>query len=515
MTRATTVRRFAFGLGIGLATAGANLTFAVAQEPLAPPQPLANAENPPPIVFTPPATMGGDRPLPINLPSALQLAHVRAWDISIASQQLKVAGAQLQGANVMWLPNIVAGTEYVYHNGPLQATNGTLSDSTRSSLYAGMAPLALFAVTDAMFTPLAQRQVFRAQEANVQTATNDTLTAVAVAYFDAQEARADLASVQDVLSKIQGLVAKIDSLAPDLIPDVEKARVRAQQLNVQQIAETARRRWRVASAELARVTRMDPTSVLEPLEPPNLRITLIPPDRTVDELIPIALAYRPELTYTQARAQAAYQRVRQEKWRPFLPILMARGGGTQTPYPLAFGTFGGGPGGTLNNFGTRVDFDLQAIWEVRNLGFGNRALIREKQASYEIARQQEFRFRDFVAREVAQSHADLESAANRVDLAEQELRQALISANQNLAAVGQTKRVGGNINVLVIRPQEAVAAVQALASAHFDYYGTAADFNRAQFQLYRALGNPAQCLYGRDGLNGKPLLDVGVPISNR
>jgi outer membrane protein TolC len=511
MTTATLVRRFAIGLSVGLAAAHANQPFAAAQEPLGPPQPIWKAELQPPISFVPPIPTGGDKPLPINLPTALQLAHARAWDISIASQQLRVAGAQLQGANVLWLPNIVAGTEYVYHNGPLQATNGTLSDSARSSLYAGVAPLALFAITDAVFMPLAQRQVVRAQEANVQTTTNDTLTAVAVAYFDAQEARADLASVQDVLSKIELLVTKVDSLAPDLIPEVERARVRAERANIQQVAETARRRWRVASAELARVTRLDPTSVLEPLEPPNLRITLIPPERTVDELLPIAVAYRPELTYTQAQAQAAYQRVLQEKWRPFLPILMARGGGTQTPYPLAFGTFGGGPNGSLNNFGTRVDFDLQAIWEVRNLGFGNRALIREKQASYEVARQQEFRFRDFVAREVTQCHADLESAANRVGLAEQELRQALISADQNLAAVGQTKRVGGNINVLLIRPQEAVAAVQALASAYFDYYGTAADFNRAQFQLYRALGNPAQCLYGHDGLNGKPLPAAGKP----
>jgi hypothetical protein len=156
---------------------------------------------------------------------------------------------------------------------------------------------------------------------------------------------------------------------------------------------------------------------------------------------------------------------------------------------------------------------MQAIWEVRNLGFGNRALIREKQASYELARQQQFKFRDYVAREVTQYRADLVSAANRVAQAERELQQALISANDNIAGVGQTRRVGGNINILVIRPQEAVSAVQALAAAYFDYYGTIADYNRAQFQLYRALGNPAQCLYGHDGLNGPPLPIAVAPAT--
>jgi len=36
--------------------------------------------------------------------------------------------------------------------------------------------------------------------------------------------------------------------------------------------------------------------------------------------------------------------------------------------------------------------------------------------------------------------------------------------------------------------------VQALAQAYLDYYGAVADANRAQFRLYRALGQPAQAL---------------------
>jgi len=36
--------------------------------------------------------------------------------------------------------------------------------------------------------------------------------------------------------------------------------------------------------------------------------------------------------------------------------------------------------------------------------------------------------------------------------------------------------------------------VQALAQAYTDFYAAVADYNRAQFRLYRALGHPAQCL---------------------
>ena len=38
--------------------------------------------------------------------------------------------------------------------------------------------------------------------------------------------------------------------------------------------------------------------------------------------------------------------------------------------------------------------------------------------------------------------------------------------------------------------QEAVASVQALGQAYADYYATVGDYNRAQFRLYRALGEP-------------------------
>jgi outer membrane protein TolC len=52
------------------------------------------------------------------------------------------------------------------------------------------------------------------------------------------------------------------------------------------------------------------------------------------------------------------------------------------------------------------------------------------------------------------------------------------------------------VNPLIIRPQEVVAAIQSLAQAYTDYYGAIGDYNRAQFQLYRALGHPAQLVTG-------------------
>ena len=328
----------------------------------------------------------------------------------------------------------------------------------------------------------------------MQTATNDTLTSLAVAYFDVVEARPCLASIDDVVRRVEELVRKTESLAPELVPELEVARVRAAPASAEEVCEVARRNWRVASAEVVRVARLKPAVLIAPLESPQLQLTLIPVERTAEELIPLALHCRPELTYREAQVQAAHHRLRQARSAVPAHLPRSRHAGSQVPYPMAFGAFGAGPGGTLSDFNVRSDFDLQAIWQLNNLGLGNRALVQQRLEERELAQIESCKVRDIVVKEVTQSWAELHSASRRSVYAERELQQALISARKNVEALGQTKRVAGNIRILVIRPLEAVVALQALNEAYYHYFGAVADYNRAQFELYRALGNPAQAL---------------------
>src|SRR5258708_32000011 len=67
--------------------------------------------GPPPSAVTPnlpaaPASQPDDRPMPINLPTALQLANVRAVDVAAAAERIRVAAAVLEGAQVLWLPTV-------------------------------------------------------------------------------------------------------------------------------------------------------------------------------------------------------------------------------------------------------------------------------------------------------------------------------------------------------------------------------------------------------------------------
>jgi hypothetical protein len=131
------------------------------------------------------------------------------------------------------------------------------------------------------------------------------------------------------------------------------------------------------------------------------------------------------------------------------------------------------------------------LWQLNNLGFGNRALARQREAENRLALVDLFRIEDRVAAEVAQAHAQAQQAARRAEVTERGLRSAILSVDKNLAALSQTKGVGNQL-VTLVRPQEVVAAIQALSQAYIDYFGAVADSNRAQFRLYRALGQPAE-----------------------
>jgi outer membrane protein TolC len=270
-------------------------------------------------------------------------------------------------------------------------------------------------------------------------------------------------------------------------------RVRVEAARRREAVRSARERWKTASAELSRLLRLDPAAVVVPQEPPHLLVSLVRPEVRVDELIPVGLTNRPELASDQALVEATLARLRQEKLRPLTPSVILRGAATNPAGTLSSGAFGGGRDGTAWNWGGRNDLDLQIVLEFQNLGLGNKARVRERKSENQLAVLELFRTQDRVAAEVAQAHAQLHSAVGRLADAEAAVKDAVDLADKNAAALGQTTEVRGT-QVLIVRPQEVVAALQALAQAYADYYGAVGDYDRAQFRLYRALGHPAQSL---------------------
>jgi outer membrane protein TolC len=462
---------------------------------------------PPPIPYSPPLLTrddlaarikpapleARDRPLPVNLATALRLADARPLVVVAAQVSSFVAQAQLERARVLWVPTLNTGFDYYRHDGGSQnIQTGNLEVQSTNFFYAGGGGTLIVATTDAIFTPLAARQVLNARRANVQAAKNDAMLSTSEAYFNVHQQRGTYAGALDALARGRDLVRRINSLGQNLVPEAETDRAKNLVAVLEQEATTARERWRVASVNLTRVLRLDPTAVIVPLEPDHLQITVVDPNRCVDDLIAIGLTNRPELALSQALVQATLARLRQEKMRPLLPSVLITG--FQTPeFLFNGGIFGTGPNSKLNQWDGRVDLSYQLVWQLENMGLGTRARIREAQGTQAQAIVELFKVQDQVAAEVAEAEARLESARDRVGQADRSLREALITFDANLRGLSQTTRFE-DILVLVYRPQEVVVALEHLKAAYDEFFGTVADYNRSEFQLYHALGYPAQGL---------------------
>src|SRR5262249_39364905 len=151
-----------------------------------------------------------------------------------------------------------------------RVVTGELVNNSRNSFLAGAGASIFFATTDAIFAPLAARQVLAARQWDVQTAKNDALLDTAQAYFDVQQARGRLAGAEDSVRRGPTFAERVERRGKARPPPIEADRARASLAELEQVAASAREEWRVASANLTRVLRLHPAAVVVPLEPPQL-----------------------------------------------------------------------------------------------------------------------------------------------------------------------------------------------------------------------------------------------------
>jgi len=459
--------------------------------------------NPPTASLDPAPPTSADsrtsRPVyPIDLVGALRLAGARDLDIAIARERTAQALADLERARVLWLPSFFLGPNWTRHDGQIQDNRGHVFTISRSSLFiggtasAGSAVIApppgggtaqvssltsVLRLSDAIFEPLAARQVLAARRARIAVATNDTLLELAEAYFDLQQAAGNVAIAREALTSIDALVELTGTYARTgggLEADHQRS-LTEQQRRRQDLAEAVGR-WKVASAELVRRTRLDPRVVVAPVEPPEATIRLVSPGSALDDLIIVGLRNRPELAEAQALVQATLIRLKQARLRPLVPSVALR---------LSAGGFGGGVDSFFGNFNGRQDADANLYWELQNFGLGDRAIARSRAAEQRAAVLGQIKLQDRVASEVVSAFEASVAAEDRLQEAGRALPQALRSVALNLKNIQRGAGLAG-----ATRPIEVLQPIQALAQARANYLDAALAFNRAQFRLYRALGQP-------------------------
>ena len=179
---------------------------------------------PPPRIPVDPALIPGRAVEPIDLVNSVRLAGARDLDIAIARQRILQAAADLKQVR-LWLPSLFYGPAWYRADGQIQIDTGQVETIERSSLFLGATrrwptpspPIAgdwlpfvnglstTLRISDAIFEPMAARRGLAANQAGLQTATNDALLRIAEAYFDLQAANGRLAIAREAVKNAEAL----------------------------------------------------------------------------------------------------------------------------------------------------------------------------------------------------------------------------------------------------------------------------------------------------------------------
>jgi outer membrane protein TolC len=433
-----------------------------------------------------PLATGPHEPVPVTLAVILQLADEQNPQIGYARQRVVESFAQLERAEVMWLPSIRGGVNYNKHEGRIQDVAGNIIETSRGALYTGLGANAVgasspaipgvyanFHLTDAIFLRKIVSQSAAARQAASQAVTNDTLFQASQAYLEllrAEQERAIAEEVQANAQQLADITAAYAKTGEGLAADDDRAQTElALRTNDVQRADEA---VRVGSARLAQLLSMDPTTTLAPQELSVAPIELVDGSAPAQQLVATGLSNRPEMRESGHLVNEAVERLRREKFAPLLPSVLLG---------VSYGGMSGGLGGELRDFGDRLDADMVAYWEVRNLGLGERAVRREASSRVSQARLQQVAVMDRVAREIVEAQAQVQSRSAQIETAKQAIESAEASYQKNLQRIENAQGL----------PLEALQSVQALGQARREYLRAVTDYNLAQFALHRALGWPA------------------------
>lgn len=418
--------------------------------------------------------------LPIDLPTVIRLVDENSPAIGFARAKVREAQARLDSAEVQWLPNLTLGTAYNRFDGQTQNQRGDVFGVSRANLFGGGGPALSLDFAEAIYRPLIERRQISAERYRERAVELGAELEAVAAYLDLVQLIAHLEINAETIQKAEAMLsaatnardAKLDRTSGD----VHRAQSEVLFRKVERIELEGK--VGAASARLGRLLLLPPHVKLVPAEMAIRPLTLIDPNSTLDHLLDVALANRPDLAANREAIAAAWQRVRRAEQGPLYPKLLIA---NQT------GGYGGGLNDDLNNFKARNALGVMLYWEVKNFGFGNRADADERRATFDQAQLQ-------LVESQARATADIVEAA-QIAAARYE---ALALNERAIKEATELYRISreGTLNVLdaknlfdALRPLQ---AIQVLNQAKVNYLAAVLDFNRAQYRLFTLIGYPPQ-----------------------
>lgn len=479
-------------------------------EPASPPEPVLKSADPTPEPMPEEGILPGARtqaetvdapvvlPEPedvfvIDLPTTIRLVLSANPTVQGAQEAVREMLALQQKARVMLLPSLNAGTAYHNHQGNLQASTGQMKNIYNSSLYYGAGTrvwaaeslaipgVRVFAhLGDAIYEPLAVRQEVVTKRFDSRATANTLVLNAIVRYFDLLNAEGRyLAAKQTELetAEIVRITASYALTGQGREGDANRARTEAYLMHTE--VQRAEGRVAEASALLAELLNLNPTTRLKTVGGPIAGVSLFGPREELESLIRMAERRRPEIVAANSTVRTNATRVRQEQTRPLFPLVSLG---------YSAGSFGGGGvlfPGQLGKFGGRSDFDVLALWSLQNMGVGNYATVSERRAVLNESRAERTRAVNGVRQEVIASYGLLQGERIQIQITQRQLKDTEEGFREEFQRLRGAEAL----------PIEVLNSVGQLGFARKELIKAVTAYNQAQFRLLVATGiSPTQAL---------------------
>ena len=406
----------------------------------------------------------------IDLPSALRLAGARNLDIQLARQKLAEAYATQESALEKFFPHVDLGATYLRHDGLIQDTSGNILNVHKQSYSPGATIGAQTDVGDAIFKSLEARRLAKAANHGLAAQRQDAILAAASGYFDLAAAYGAIGVAKEALSISSNYAAELDRAVKSGIAFKGDAlRVKVQRQRDEIALRRAEEMARIQSANLVQILHLDPTVTLIPRDSRVVPVSLVSAGSPLSNLIKEALLARPEIKQNVALIAAAREAKNGAIYGGLIPTVSGQ----------AFaGGLGGGENSDTGDFGKSEAYGAAVTWRIGPGGLFDFGNIHAKRARLRSANLAEEKVCDQIAREVVASRTRVLSLADQLTIARQSLSDA-----QEMLSLDQGRKEFG-VGVVL----EVILAEQDLTGARNEYLATAAEYDKAQYALLKALG---------------------------
>ena len=407
----------------------------------------------------------------IDLPTTLRLAGARNLDVQIARERVNEAQANRQSAVEQFFPWIAPGVTYHRRDGVAQAVpSGVISDAHFQSYSPGVALTAQVNLGDAIYSTLAAKQLVKVSEQAMAGERLVICASAAQTFFELAKAKALIETRREAI-KVSGDYQRQlhDAVSAGVAFRGDELRVQSQTEHFQLELEQATAQRRLAGVELAQILHLDPAIELFPTDEALVPVSLFPTNKSLDSFVREALTTRPELKQSMASMAALQASKKGVVYGPLIPSLGAQAFG---------GGLGGGPDSGPSHFAAEGDYNLGISWRLGPGGLLDPARMKASNARLAAAQLGDAKVKDLVTAEVVSAVVRMESIFSQIHIAERNLA----TATEAMRLTRERKAFG--VGVVL----EDIDAQQALTRARSDYVSAVAEYDKAQFELGRAVG---------------------------